>query len=648
MNIDMDGGDFRCVRLEKDCKNIAYPTIYGEDLARCTKLCNPNNRKVLQPRIIRENEDYFAIYKPPYFTTVSNVITPDIIKNYEKRDYKVIKKAYKTVRKMLGDFEKNSSKIKEISEKNETETRKKRIQKLKDTNSELSKKITVEKKALAELIYNYKLNLQVVAEFTGNFMHDYKLSIGMQNKTGIVEYISGELYNTTNRQYDIMQDYKIGNGICNRLDELTSGLVFIAKSHEKYVNIRRYINDKRNTIKIYLCLVNGKIDKVRKISDCFDTRKKYATFFDSYNYLGDCAQYELIAHGAPDKTKICHTYVIPLKVYERAGNQYTLCAIRILTGRHHQIRAHLFSIGHPVVSDDIYANRNMYNSANSRQKSGEKGQKDYLEDNFKFCERLFLHAVYYRVSGEDNMVKLPEDLVSALKKLKYQRRFPYIYGISVGEGLNQDDYKKIMENFKKVPEKKNNKKVGGGFENQIKNNLSKINEINKRLQEKCPNLEIKLEKNKLCIIYKNECISNILLKCKNKEIIEIDTYTKPNFEGKKYNKLLRAITIILLSTLIICNQSQKYILSIAINPISAYVLLNNFKTYKINKVNEITNVVIEENIKIENKNLIQNIYNTGKFRLDILVNIKENQEQAEKIFNELLTTENINKSLKCI
>lgn len=128
--------------------------------------------------------------------------------------------------------------------------------------------------------------------------------------------------------------------------------------------------------------------------------------------------------------------------------------MRILTGKHHQIRAHLFSIGYPVVSDDIYANENMYNHVKSQQKSGERGQKNYLEDNFKFCERLFLHAVYYRIAEEDNVVKLPEDLVSALRKLKYQRRFPYIYGLSPRAELMKDDYTKIIENFKKVPEKK--------------------------------------------------------------------------------------------------------------------------------------------------------------------------------------------------
>ena len=83
---------------------------------------------------------------------------------------------------------------------------------------------------------------------------------------------------------------------------------------------------------------------------------------------------------------------------------YTLLELNPKTGRTHQIRVHLKSIGHPVVADEFYA-----------------GRKTAREDR-KWCPRLFLHAgeIEFRhpITNEGMRLKteLPRDLDAALEQ----------------------------------------------------------------------------------------------------------------------------------------------------------------------------------------------------------------------------------------
>ena len=87
----------------------------------------------------------------------------------------------------------------------------------------------------------------------------------------------------------------------------------------------------------------------------------------------------------------------------------------------------------------------------------------------------------------------------------------------------------------------------------------------------------------LCLNYKNKCVSSINLNYYNggegENLIEISTSTMERYTGRKFNKILTAISI-LVSSLIICNPSTSKsidkIISIAIVPISAYLLMKYF------------------------------------------------------------------------
>jgi hypothetical protein len=124
---------------------------------------------------------------------------------------------------------------------------------------------------------------------------------------------------------------------------------------------------------------------------------------------------------------------------------------------------------------------------------------------------------------------------------------------------------------------------------------AKVLELTRILQTKCPNLSLHLDyiynmhppNNMfaiwgtifpnpyllvLCLYNEHGCISSISIKLE-RDTINIDCVTDSNFEGKKYNKLLRSV-VILISVLLPVHISR--IISLAINPISAYLLITYF------------------------------------------------------------------------
>lgn len=125
-------------------------------------------------------------------------------------------------------------------------------------------------------------------------------------------------------------------GIVHRLDRDTSGLMVVAKNDDAHRELQNLFRD-RALRKRYLAVCSGRLAQKRGLIDIPIGRHKQKRF-----------QMAAVSTGKEARSEF-HT----LRTY----GDSTLVAVRILTGRTHQIRVHMSHIGYPVVGDIMYGNK---------------------------------------------------------------------------------------------------------------------------------------------------------------------------------------------------------------------------------------------------------------------------------------------------
>lgn len=165
-----------------------------------------------------------------------------------------------------------------------------------------------------------------------------------KNDISLNEWMIGYLLDSQVLSSEDLQTFK--PSICNRLDRNTSGMVICGKSLLGIQTLNAMIKD-RSLHKYYRCIVHGTFDQPIGHLTGYLYKK------EAHNTVEVYKEESLIPEEYRSKAAFIDTR------YEviASNDQFSMLEVELVTGKTHQIRAHLSSIGHPLLGDGKYGTK---------------------------------------------------------------------------------------------------------------------------------------------------------------------------------------------------------------------------------------------------------------------------------------------------
>jgi 23S rRNA pseudouridine1911/1915/1917 synthase len=193
-------------------------------------------------------------------------------------------------------------------------------------------------------------------------------------------------------------------GIVHRLDRATSGLMVVAKNDEAHRRLAKQFSS-REVHKTYLALVHGWPKQDRgTIQSAISRHSQRRTRMTTKGFGGR----EAVTH-----------YTVQRKIDAPYG-KFALVELKIETGRTHQIRVHMSSLGHPVVGDALYGAPGELRSQSNKRRSA--GMPAILTLDRNFLHSAVLELTHPRTKALLKFSRpLPKELENLLNKLENAR-----------------------------------------------------------------------------------------------------------------------------------------------------------------------------------------------------------------------------------
>lgn len=248
-------------------------------------------------------------------------------------------------------------------------------------------KSDVKKKKFVRIENNFRVtyedeNMLLVEKWPGVLVHSDK----EKNSPTLTDYVLSYLYDKGD--YAPEKEVTFTPSPCNRLDRNTSGIVIYGKNFEALKDLNEMVRERRIK-KFYLAVVKGKIkDGIYEAYIKKNTTSNTSKIFDKF---------------VEESKKVS----MSVKLIETCGS-FSFIEIELLTGRSHQLRAHLSHLGNPILGDPKYGNKDVNNYFEN---------KFGLNYQFLYAYKLIFRDCPEKLSYMENKT-IAEALPPILKKVK--------------------------------------------------------------------------------------------------------------------------------------------------------------------------------------------------------------------------------------